>query len=115
MIHHRQRLWFQLEPGDHLARVHSEPNDLERDLAFYRFQLLGRRDNAEASRASWSGSVSIGSWMGSPDSAAAAGRFRQNRTSFSISFTRCSMAGRRIFVVRMRPNPSQQNDATAVP
>ena len=40
---------------------------------------------------------------------------RQNVTSFSISLTRWSMSKRETRVVRVNPNPSQQNEATALP
>jgi hypothetical protein len=33
VVHHRQRLALLLEAGDHLARVHAQLDDLERDLA----------------------------------------------------------------------------------
>ena len=48
MVHHRQRLPLGLEAGDNLLRVHAQFDDLERDLAFDRFALLGHVDRAEA-------------------------------------------------------------------
>ena len=42
-------------------------------------------------------------------------RRTENFVSFSNSFTRFSMSARLIFVVRVRPKPSQQNDAVTLP
>jgi len=48
MIHQRQRLPFRFETGHHLARVHSDFDDFERDAAFDRPLLLGHIDVAKA-------------------------------------------------------------------
>ena len=48
MVHHRQRLPFGLEAGDHLPAVHARLDDLERDLAPDRLGLLGHEDRAHA-------------------------------------------------------------------
>src|SRR5262245_57466100 len=48
MVHQSQRLPFSFEPRDHLPRVHACLNNLKRDLAVYRFLLLGHIDDAEA-------------------------------------------------------------------
>jgi hypothetical protein len=48
MVHHRQRLPFRLESGNHLPRVEARLDYLERDLAANGVLLLGHVDHAEA-------------------------------------------------------------------
>jgi hypothetical protein len=48
MIHQRQRLPLGLEAGDHLPRVHSGLDELERDQPLDRLLLLGHPDRAHA-------------------------------------------------------------------
>ena len=47
MIHHREHLSLDLEPGDDLPAIHSELEDLEGDAPFDRFALLGHPDFSE--------------------------------------------------------------------
>ncbi len=49
MVHHRQRLPLRFEACDHLPRVHSQLDQLERDGAADGFDLLGPRSNSEPS------------------------------------------------------------------
>ena len=48
MIHQRHGLPLGLEAGDDLVGVHARLDDLERDLAADRLDLLGDEDQAEA-------------------------------------------------------------------
>ena len=48
VIHQRERLPLRLEAGDHLASVHAELDDLERDVAIYGFALHGAPHDAAA-------------------------------------------------------------------
>ena len=48
MIHHRQRLAFGLEAGQHLAAVHAGLDDLQGHLAADRLFLLGHKDDPHA-------------------------------------------------------------------
>ena len=48
MVHHRQRLPLGLEPCDHLPRVHSRLDDLQRHPPLDRLGLLGHVDDAHA-------------------------------------------------------------------
>jgi len=51
MIHHRQRLPFGLEAGDHLFRVHPQLDDLERHPPAHRLGLFGHIDHPAAALA----------------------------------------------------------------
>src|SRR5262249_49659682 len=51
MVHHRQRLPFGFEAGDHLAAVHTGLDDLESDFALPRLRLLGHEAGAHAASA----------------------------------------------------------------
>ncbi|MEZ5980552.1 MAG: hypothetical protein R3F34_20395 [Planctomycetota bacterium] len=57
MVHERERLPLRLEALDHLARVHPELDDLERDLALHRHLL--RRAPHRAHAASPEGSTNV--------------------------------------------------------
>jgi len=48
VVHHRQGLAFGLEAGNDLVAVHAGLDDLERDLAADRLELLGHIDHAHA-------------------------------------------------------------------
>ena len=48
VIHQRQGLAFGVEARDHLARVHAELDELERDAAPDRRRLLGEIDDAHS-------------------------------------------------------------------
>ena len=48
MIHHRQGLPFRLETCNHLPRIHTRLDDLQRHTALNRLLLLGHVDHAHA-------------------------------------------------------------------
>jgi hypothetical protein len=48
VVHHRQRLAFALEAGDHLPRVHARLDDLERDHPLERLGLFGHEHDTHA-------------------------------------------------------------------
>ena len=48
VIHHRQRLAFRLEPGDHLLGIHPRLDDFQRHLATNGLALLRHVDGAHA-------------------------------------------------------------------
>ena len=48
MVHHRESLPLGLKPRDHLPRIHSWLDDLQRDASLDRLFLLGHVDDAHA-------------------------------------------------------------------
>ena len=51
MVHERQGLPLDLEPGDDLGGVHPRLDDLQRHLAVHRVRLLGPVDHTHAALA----------------------------------------------------------------